>query len=166
VPVQRFKVYTKLDVAFSEYQKALSYNEAFQDLDSKNSFEAALRDLLSVNQGSLESPSTYQWKKDYEELGLSIVQDYFSTQSNIDEKSAGFKLARRLSIDVEKLNKYSEEETTEPLPDGKGIPLVKNDAVQEYLDFFSKTDRGRSFIDKTLYRSGNSSRSCIICSHN
>ena len=148
------KVYTKLEVAFSNYQKALSYNEAFQDLDSKNSFEAALRELLSVPQGSIESASTYQWKNDFEELSKSIVQDYFATQSNIDEKSSGFKLATRLNIDVEKLNKYTEEEATEPLPDGKGIPLVKNEAVQEYLDFFSKTDRGRSFMDKTLYRSG------------
>lgn len=148
------KVYTKLGSAFSHYQKALSYNEAFQDLDSKNSFDAALKDLLSINQGSIESASTFLWKKDYEELSTSIVQDYFSTQTNIDEKSAGFKLAKRLSIDIEKLNKYTEEETTEPLPDGKGMPLVKNEAVQEYIDFFSKTDRGKSFIDKTLYRSG------------
>lgn len=149
------KVYTILDKSFILYEKALGYNESFQDEESRSAFDNALKILNDIDMKILNAPGNLSWKNDYNELAVSIVQDYLSTQSNIPENSQVFSFAKKLSIDYEKINEVTHvEDGIDPLPDGKDLPLVKNSVVEEYIDFFSKTDRGKNFIDKTMYRSG------------
>jgi len=149
-------IYLAVEKSFLQYKKALGYNEEQQSSLSKDAFEASLQSLRTVSDRTIDNPSYQLFRKDYNELSTSIVQDYLVTQSDIPEKSLVFKFAKKLNIKYEQINYYSESESTgtEPLPDGQDIALIKNSAVNEYLEFFSKTDRGRSFIDKTLYRSG------------
>ncbi|MBS1494820.1 MAG: LysM peptidoglycan-binding domain-containing protein [Bacteroidetes bacterium] len=146
-------VYTKLEEAFKSYKSALAHNQAFEDLDAKNAFDNAVKILNKVDASVLNEPVNFSWKSDYEELAQAVARDYIVTQSGLKEGNAVFKLADRVGVKYEKISQYSENES-DPLPDGKDVPLIKNDAVQEYIDFFSKTDRGRAFMDKTLYRSG------------
>lgn len=146
-------VYTKLEEAFTSYKSALAHNQAYEDLDAKKSFDNAVRILNKIDQSIIEDPVYSSWKSDYIELSQSVVKDYIVTQPDVKEGNAVFKLADRVGVQYEKINQYTENEA-EPLPDGKDVPLIKNDAVQEYIDFFSKTERGRNFMDKTLYRSG------------
>lgn len=149
-------VYTHLDRAFDLYQKALNYNNKFQDADAKNAFEKSLKTLSEINSKVLNEPGNSAWKEDYNELAKSITQDFLITQQNIPDNNIVFKFAEKLGIEFERLNEYTQSEQSgyEPLPDGKDLPLIKNSVVEEYIDFFSKTDRGKSFIDKTMYRSG------------
>ena len=155
--IQRAKdsvnVYKILGEAFSEYQFGLEYNENQLNSETQKKFEASLKKLNKISDELLESSRNYLWKKDFAELGTSIVQDYLITQSDIKEKSLVFKFAKRLSVMYEEIDKYTEAEN-EPLPDGSEVKLIKNSAVEEYITFFSDTERGRNFIDKTLYRSG------------
>lgn len=146
-------VYTKLEEAFTNYKSGLSHIQAYEDLDSKKSFDNAVRILNKIDQSILEEPANSNWKSDYIELAQSVARDYIVTQSDLTEGNAVFKLAERVGVKYDRISQYTENET-DPLPDGKDIPLIKNEAVQEYIDFFSKTERGRNFIDKTLYRSG------------
>lgn len=146
-------VYTKLEEAFVSYQSALSHNQAFEDLDAKKSFDNAVKILNKIDQTTLDRLIYTSWRADYIELAQSVARDYIVTQSDITDANPVFKLADRVGIKYEKVKEYTENEA-EPLPDGKDIPLIKNDAVREYIDFFAKTDRGRNFMDKVLYRSG------------
>lgn len=146
--------YTALDKSFLLYKKALSYNENEQYSDAKSAFESSLKELKLVPENSLESPNNIEWKRNYIEIGTSIVQDYLASQSDIPDKSLVFKFAKRFSVSFERIKSFTEKEGTEPLPIGSEIEFIKNSAVDEYIEFFSKTERGRSFVDKTLYRSG------------
>ena len=149
-------LYTKLEEAFGDYKSALQQNAAFEDLDAKKKFESAVKKLYKVDQSILEGTLNYKWRADYNELATSVVQDYLITQKDIADGSEVFRLAERVGVQYEKVKQYTEN-VEEPLPDGTApgsVPLIKNEAVQEYIDFFSKTDRGRSFMDKVLYRSG------------
>jgi membrane-bound lytic murein transglycosylase D len=146
-------IYSAIESAFKQYKEALVLNESQND-KTKESFEQSLKILKKVDNRILEDPKYLVWKKDYAELSRSIVQDYLYTQSNISEKSLVFKFAKKFDVEFEEVKKYEDVEATDPLPDGSDVPLIRNKAVDEYIDFFSKTDRGRGFIDKTLYRSG------------
>jgi membrane-bound lytic murein transglycosylase D len=144
--------YSVFQEAFGLYKNALSQNQAGQDKEAANSFESALRKLRGMNVVVLNDPLYYNWKKDYEELAISIVQDYLTTQSEIDNSSIVFDFAGKLPISYEKIeHKQSERE---PMPEGVDVPLERNSVVDEYIEFFSNTDRGRSFVDKVLYRGG------------
>ncbi|MBS1519251.1 MAG: LysM peptidoglycan-binding domain-containing protein [Bacteroidetes bacterium] len=146
------EVYSLLQKSFGTYKKALSFNE---DSDSKNaseSFESSLKYLHKINSKILNDAGNYRWKQDYDELAKSIVQDYLATQSEIKNGSLVFDFADKYSVQYQKVEEVSGDR--EPLPDGSDIPLERNSAVDGYIDFFSNTDRGKSFIDKTLYRSG------------
>lgn len=146
-------IYTKLEEAFTSYKSALSHYQAYEDLDAKKGFDNAVKILNKIDQSILEEPEYNSWKSDYIELAQSVAKDYIITQTDLTDGNAVFKLADRVGVHYEKVNNYSEVES-EPMPEGKDVPFIKNDAVSEYIDFFSKTDRGRAFIDKTLYRSG------------
>ena len=146
-------IYTKLEEAFTNYKSALSHYQAYEDLDAKKGFDNAVKILNKIDQSILEEPEYNSWKSDYIELAQSVAKDYIITQTDLTDGNAVFKLADRVGVHYEKVNNYSEVES-EPMPEGKDVPFIKNDAVSEYIDFFSKTDRGRAFIDKTLYRSG------------
>lgn len=146
-------VYTKLEEAFTSYKSALSHFQAYEDLDAKKGFDNTVKILNKIDQSVLDEPEYNRWKSDYIELAQSVARDYIVTQADLTEGNAVFKLADRVGLKYEKVNNYTEVES-EPMPEGKDVPFIKNDAVTEYIDFFSKTDRGRAFIDKTLYRSG------------
>ncbi len=147
-------VYTIIDDAFTQYKYSLELNENEKDSDAKRSFEEALKILKKADARVLDDTLNKHWKKDYSELAKSIIQDYLYTQKDIPDKSLVFKFAKKYGVEYETIKFNADEEDTEPLPDGSDVPLIKNNAVEEYIEFFSNTDRGKSFIDKTLYRSG------------
>ena len=144
--------YSVFQESFGLYKNALKSNESGNDKEAAASFEAALKKLRNVNAGTISDPLYYNWKKDYEELAISIVQDFLTTQSEIDNSSIVFDFAGKLPISYEKIEHVQSER--EPMPEGVDVPLERNSVVDEYIEFFSNTDRGRSFIDKCLYRGG------------
>lgn len=155
--IQRMKdsisVYSTLNTAYTKYNEALKACQGDQKSSALKSFEQSVELVLSLDSKILDNPRNTQWKNDYNEIGKSIVQDYLASQLDVEEKSKVFILANKLAIKYEKVNVFTNSDT-EPLPSGSDLPLIRNNYVDEYIDFFSKTDRGRGFIDKTLYRSG------------
>lgn len=147
-------IYTVIDKAMLQYKQTLILNENEQNTKAKDAFEQTLTILKKVDNRVLENPKYSAWKKDYVELTKSVVQDYLYTQSNISEKSIVFKFAKRYGVEYETDKQYTETDGTDPLPDGSDVKLIRNKPVDEYIEFFSKTDRGRGFMDKCFYRSG------------
>ena len=148
-------VYSQMEIGFTEYKASLDYNEKDDHTNAKKSFEESLQSLRKVNFRILEDSNNVKWRKDYENLVVSVTQDYLYTQKDIPANSVVFKLAKKYGVNYEKITINSVTGTdVEPLPDGSDVPLVRNSIVDEYIDFFSKTDRGKNFIDKTMYRSG------------
>ena len=143
-------IYLNLQKSFTGYQKALSENET--GAEAAPEFEASLKSLNEIPYSLITKGENYFWKKDYDELLTSIVQDYFATQSEINSSSLIFELSKRVPVEYEKIEHLSPDR--EPLPEGSDVPLIRNSVVDSYIEFFSNTDRGRSFIDKSLYRSG------------
>jgi membrane-bound lytic murein transglycosylase D len=158
VDVERQKdslgIYTVIDKAMLQYKQTLILNENEKNSKAKDAFEQTLTILKKVDNRTLDNPKYSVWKKDYVELTKSVVQDYLYTQSNISDKSNVFKFAKKYGVDYEIDKQYSESEENDALPDGSDIKLIRNKAVDDYIDFFSKTDRGRGFMDKSFYRSG------------
>lgn len=149
------EVYSNLDKAFTQYILALNYAEKHQDDDSKSTFEKSLKTLNAIDYKLLDAPGNIQWRLDFNELSKSIVQDYLSSQENISENSLVFKFADELNITFTEIKEMEETDfINEPLPDGSDLPLVRNSAVDSYIEFFTNTERGRNFIDRTSYRSG------------
>ena len=148
-------VYSHIALAFTDYKTSLDYNKEENNKKAKESFEEALSTLQEISSKLIEDSTRASWKNDYDNLMVSIIQDYLYTQKDISDKSLVFKLAKKYGVKYDKISLQSElTADTEPLPDGSDVPLVSNSAVDEYIDFFSKTDRGNNFIDKTAYRSG------------
>ncbi|MBI5403770.1 MAG: LysM peptidoglycan-binding domain-containing protein [Ignavibacteriae bacterium] len=147
-------IYTVIDKAMLQYKQTLTLNENEQTTKAKDGFEQTLTILKKVDNRVLDNPKYAVWKKDYSELAKSVVQDYLYTQTNISDKSSVFKFAKKYGVDYEVNKEVTETESADPLPDGSDVPLIRNKAVDEYIDFFSKTDRGRGFMDKSFYRSG------------
>lgn len=145
-------VYTRIQKAFTYYKKALKHNESSEINKAGEEFESALKNLNKINYELILKGENYFWKKDYDELAISVVQDYLITQSEISQQSLVFEFAKRVSLNYQKVEQVSSDR--EPLPDGSDVPLERNAAVDGYIEFFSNTERGRSFIDKSLYRSG------------
>lgn len=146
------EVYTRIQKAFTYYKKALKHNESSETNKAGEEFESALKNLNKINYELILKGENYFWKKDYDELATSVVQDYLITQSEISQQSLVFEFAKRVSLNYQKVEQVSSDR--EPLPDGSDVPLERNAAVDGYIEFFSNTERGRSFIDKSLYRSG------------
>jgi membrane-bound lytic murein transglycosylase D len=147
-------IYTVIDKAMLQYKQTLVLNENEQTEKAKEAFEQTLTILKKVDNRVLDDAKYSLWKKDYTELVKSVVQDYLYTQSNISDKSSVFKFAKKYGVEYEINKQYTESDENEALPDGSDIKLERNKAVDEYIDFFSKTDRGRGFMDKSFYRSG------------
>lgn len=145
-------VYTRIQKAFTYYKKALKHNESSETAKAGEDFESSLKSLDKINYEIILKGENYFWKRDYDELATSIVQDYLITQSEISQQSLVFDFAKRVSLKYRRVEQVSKDR--EPLPDGSDVPLVRNEVVDGYIEFFSNTDRGRSFIDKSLYRSG------------
>lgn len=147
-------IYTIIDKAMTQYKQTLLLNENEKKDKAKDGFEQTLVIMKKADNRVLENPKYSAWKKDYVELAKSVVQDYLYTQSNIPEKSNVFRFAKKYGIEYETDKEYIETEVTDKLPDGSDIKLIRNKPVDEYIEFFSKTDRGRGFMDKSFYRSG------------
>lgn len=156
VDEQRIKdsteVYSNLQKSFAQYKKALSYNENSDDKNANAEFEKSLKSLNEVSYELISKGENYFWKKDYDELSKSIVEDYFTTQSEILENSLVFEFAKRVPVNYDKIEEVSADR--EPMPEGSDVPFIRNSVVDGYIEFFSNTERGKSFIDKSLYRSG------------
>jgi membrane-bound lytic murein transglycosylase D len=148
-------IYTQIEKAFTEYKTSLDYVEKEDSKKAKSFFEESLQTLKKVNARTLEDSSNVHWKNDYVKLATSVTQDYLYTQKDIPDNSDVFKFAKKFNVKYDKISLNSMlEGDADPLPDGSDVPLVRNNTVDEYIDFFSKTDRGKNFIDKTMYRSG------------
>jgi membrane-bound lytic murein transglycosylase D len=149
------EVYTQIEKAFTEYKTSLDYVEKEDSKKATSFFEESLQSLKKVNYRTLEDSNNVKWKNDYIKLVTSVTQDYLYTQKDIPESSNVFKFAKKFNIGYDKISLNSMlEGDADPLPDGSEVPLVRNSTVDEYIEFFSKTDRGKNFIDKTMYRSG------------
>ncbi|MCB0726679.1 MAG: LysM peptidoglycan-binding domain-containing protein [Ignavibacteriae bacterium] len=146
--------YTILQKSFSAYSNALKHNQKSENEKARESFENALKYLDEIDDQMISSGENYFWKQDYNELARSIVEDYLITQPEVSQNSRVFVFASRIPVNYERVEEVIKETGIEPLPDGSDVPLVMNSAVEQYIEFFSNTERGRSFIDKTLYRSG------------
>ena len=144
--------YSQMQKSFGSYNHALSHNEQSDNKSASESFENALIYLSKIDSKILNEPGNYTWKQDYNELAVSIVQDYISTQSEISSGSIVFDFADQFAVKYQKVEEFSGDR--EELPDGSDLPLERNSAVDGYIEFFTNTERGKSFIDKTLYRSG------------
>ncbi|MEO6694593.1 MAG: LysM peptidoglycan-binding domain-containing protein [Ignavibacteria bacterium] len=150
--IDSIEVYSKMQKAFTLYKKALIYNQSADDKNANITFESSLKTLDEISYETITKSQNYFWKIDYDELAKSITEDYFVTQSELSQNSLIFEFAKRVPVHYDKVEQISGDR--EPMPGGNDIPLVKNSAVEGYIEFFSNTDRGRSFIDKCLYRSG------------
>lgn len=150
--IDSMDVYSQIDNSFAVYQKALNYNQSANSKEAGESFESSLKILNNINSKLINNPEYYTWKSDYDDLVVSIVQDYISTQSEISANSLAFDFAKKNAVKYEKVEEVSGDRAE--LPDGSDLPLDRNSAVEGYIEFFTNTDRGKSFIDKTLYRSG------------
>ncbi|KXK03490.1 MAG: Membrane-bound lytic murein transglycosylase D [Chlorobi bacterium OLB4] len=149
------EVYGYLDKAFGQYIDAMEQVENYDDEKASKLFEKTLQSLNAIDYRLLDAPGNIEWRQNFDELAKSVVQDYLNTQSNIPKKSLVFKLADELRIHYTEIKEMEETDfVNEPLPDGDDIPLVRNEAVDGYIDFFTNTERGRNFIDRTTYRSG------------
>lgn len=146
------EVYAQMQRAFIHYKKALDYNQSADEINASASFESSLKSLNDINYELILKPENYFWKQDYNELAQSVVEDFLTTQSEISQSSLVFEFAKRVSVDYEKIEQVSIDRR--PLPEGSDVPLIRNSVVDGYIEFFSNTDRGRSFVDKCLYRSG------------
>lgn len=145
-------VYMDLQNAFTLYKKALSYNESGDNEKAKESFDASLEYLDNIKDSLISRNDNYFWKQDFNELAKSVVEDYLITQTEISSNSLVFKIAGKVPVTYEKIEHVSADR--EPLPGGTDVPFIKNSAVEQYIEFFSNTERGRMFVDKCFYRSG------------
>ncbi len=145
-------VYLALENARIHYTKALQFNEQADSKSSGEEFEAALKDLNKIDTKNLEKH--YTWEKDYKELASGIVQDYITAHKDLKDNNKVFKLAAKLGIKYEIVEKKSFSNSFNPdeLPRCNDIPLVENGPVQDYINYFTGT--GRKYMDKWLYRLG------------
>ncbi|MBN1634807.1 MAG: LysM peptidoglycan-binding domain-containing protein [Ignavibacteria bacterium] len=152
--VDSVNFYGDLSASMGYYQNSLSLNNQNEPVDSKSEFEKALKVLRKINKKFTESSNYSEWNKDYEDLARNITMDYLTLHKDIDKNSNAFYFTDKLNIDYEKIVTNTYAEDTEIIPGSQEIVFIKNEPVIEYLDFFSNTSRGQSFVDKTLYRSG------------
>ena len=147
--------YSSIEESFNHYQKSLKYNSEHEESSSKDEFEKSLKVLKDVNAKFLKDTSYKGWQKDYKELTVSVCQDYLTIHKDISDESSVFAFADKYSIpyEVVKVEQQSISEN-DIMPVSGDISFERNQAVDDYIDFFSNNSRGRGFIDKTIYRSG------------
>ena len=145
-------IYTALENARVHYTNALRFNENADSKSSTEEFETAVKQLYKIDSKSLAAH--YQWSKDFDELTKSIVQDYLTANPEVSGDSKIFKLADRVGVKYEKVEKKSYTNAFDPsdLPNGDGIKLEKNSYVDDYITYFQ--GNGRKYMDKWFYRSG------------
>lgn len=146
-------IYTTLETARLNYSRALSLNEQADSKTSEGEFESAVKQLLKIDSKTLKKH--YLWEKDFNEIAKSVVQDYLTAINDIPSESKVFKLADRLGIKYEIVEKRSYVSNTfDPklLPESDQIKFEKNSYVDDYLNYFQ--NGGRKYMDKWLFRLG------------
>ncbi len=146
-------IYQAMENARVHYTKALQHNEKADPKSSAEEFEAAVKQLYKIDSKTLGTH--YNWKKDFDEITKSICQDYITAVKDIDEASKVFKLAARVGVEFEKVEKKTYSTSFDPndLPPSDQIKFEKNQAVEDYITFFT-TGSGKKYLDKWLYRAG------------
>ncbi len=146
------QVYGALENARLHYTKALSSNEKGDSKSSKEEFEAAVKLLYKISSNVVSKHSN--WNKDFEELSRSVSEDYIISADAIPSESKVFKLADRVGVKYQKVEKKSYSTIFDPadLPKGEDIRLDTNSSVDDYITYFQ--GNGRKYMDKWLYRSG------------
>jgi len=146
--------YSSLSEGLKKYESSLELNSKGNEEDSRDEFEKSLKTLKKIDADLLANPLYKDWLRDYNDLAKSITEDYLVLHKDIESSSNAFYFAQKLGIDYKKNTVTEEVGDKEVVPMEKEIEFEKNSAVQEWIDFFSGTSRGQSFIDKTMYRSG------------
>lgn len=146
--------YEDLEESMNHYKESLIFNYEGEEGKSRKEFEKALKILKKVDDKFLLNKSYSEWQKDYKELATNITYDYLTIHKDIEPSSNVFYFAKYLSIDYKEISETTKITDTEIIPGSQEINFVQNSAVDEWIDFFSQTSRGKGFIDKTLYRSG------------
>lgn len=146
------QIYLALENARIHYTNALRNTEEGEHSSAVKQFESAVNQLYKIDRKTLEKH--INWLKDFNEIGVSIVQDYLVSGKDISESSRVFKLAKRLNITYEKVEQKTYSNYFEPkdLPKSNEISFEKNEFVQEYINYFQNS--GRKYMDKWLYRAG------------
>jgi membrane-bound lytic murein transglycosylase D len=145
-------IYLALENGRIKYTDALLNNEKGELKNSKANFDAAVSQLMKIDMKTLEKH--YTWKKDYTELSVSVVQDYLVAHKEIPENNKVFKLAKRVGVKYEKVEKHTISSKFDPedLPKGNDVKLERNQFVDEYITYFQ--NGGKKYMDKWLYRAG------------
>ncbi|MCX7832711.1 MAG: LysM peptidoglycan-binding domain-containing protein [Ignavibacteria bacterium] len=146
--------YESLEESMDHYKESLELNYEGEEGKSKREFEKALGILRNIDEKFLKEKSYSEWQKDYKELAKNITYDYLTIHKDIESTSNVFYFADYLSIEYEEISESVRIEDTEVIPGSQEINFERNSAVDEWIDFFTQTSRGKGFIDKTLYRSG------------
>jgi len=146
--------YGDLSEVMEKYHKSLELNSKGKEGDSREHFEKSLKLLKKFDKKIIEKKEYSEWRSDYDELAKNITMDYLTLHRDIEKNSNVFYFAGKLSVNYETIVTNTFAEDKEIIPGSQEIPFVLNDPVKEYIDFFSKTSRGQSFVDKTIYRSG------------
>jgi peptidoglycan lytic transglycosylase D len=145
-------VYSSLEQSRVQYTKALISNAQADSKSSSEEFEAAVQLISRIDTDALDQH--IQWKRDFNSLGVNLIQDYFRVVDNPPANSRVYSLARQLDIDDDSFRINSDSDNSAPVTAlyGNHIPLVKNATVEEFIKFFQTT--GRLTIDKWAYRTG------------
>jgi membrane-bound lytic murein transglycosylase D len=146
------QIYAALENARIHYTNALHFNEKADSKSSTEEFETAVKQLYQIDSKTLSTH--YGWNKDFEELSKSVAQDYLIANPEVSDNSKVFKLADRVGVKYEKVEKKTYTNSFDPadLPKGDEIKLEKNSYVDDYITYFQ--GNGRKYMDKWLYRSG------------
>lgn len=146
--------YEDLEESMEHYKESLALNYEGEEGKSKKEFEKSLKILRKIDEKFLKNKSYSEWQKDYKELATNITYDYLTIHKDIEPSSNVFYFTKYLSIEYEEITETIKIEDTEIIPGSQEINFERNSAVDEWIDFFTQTSRGKGFIDKTLYRSG------------
>lgn len=138
-----------LESARKHYLAAIRAENAGDSIRSVDEFEFAINILneLSYYPG-------IEKNQDFNELSLSIVEDYGLYIANIDslgEQTSIFALREKLNQLLEGADTPEQYKTREVVP-GLTVPLVINGFVQIYLEYF--TSRGKHHMERWVKRSG------------
>ncbi|MDI6802431.1 MAG: LysM peptidoglycan-binding domain-containing protein [Bacteroidota bacterium] len=138
-----------LESARKHYISALRAETDGDSTRCANEFEFAINILneLSYYPG-------IEKNQDFNELSLSIVEDYELYIANIDslgDQTSIFALREKLNDLLEGAESPEQFRTREVLP-GLTVPLVINGFVQIYMDYF--TGRGKHHMERWIKRSG------------
>lgn len=138
-------IYWSLEQSRAQYINALHGGFAAD-------YESAARLLSGINTDTLENHR--EWKRDFSELGVSLVQDYITAVGKLPDNSRILTLAKQLNVKFEKVEKKNYSDGFDPInvPRAGRIPLVRNSYVDNVITYFQND--GRKFMDRWLYRSG------------